>query len=330
LPSNLADQCVTPNSFGGPNIVSTTTARSSITGGCPDRGRSPSAPTPPAVYRDRQSITVGRDTPTISAIAVSKAPARPTAQSEPAEPDRPPPWTIGSSKSARTHHQDAGPAGQQQTYPILPNTHCKVTYDTRHATRDTSRQRQRHPVPVRSPAPRDLALTATTLPLGGTLPQSLSPEALLAVIILGTASTGITFHLTYRIIADGGATNAATVSYLLPAVAVALGAIVLREEIGLRAIIGGCVVLAGVALTRAANKSHARNTSPYQSSATVQDLRFATLAAWRSGHRLTGFALGARVALACGSQPYHGRTGGWCCEDTVEQAGETLVEFVAA
>jgi len=101
------------------------------------------------------------------------------------------------------------------------------------------------------------ALTATTLPLGGVLPEHLSPEILLAVIILGTASTGVTFHLTYRIIADEGATNAATVSYLLPVVAVALGAIVLGEEIGLRVVIGGGVVLAGVALTRAANKTPA-------------------------------------------------------------------------
>jgi hypothetical protein len=42
-------------------------------------------------------------------------------------------------------------------------------------------------------------------------------------VILGVVATGITFRLTYRIIAAEGATNAATVGYLLPVVSVALG-----------------------------------------------------------------------------------------------------------
>src|SRR5215207_6236400 len=59
-------------------------------------------------------------------------------------------------------------------------------------------------------------------------------------------ATGVTFHLTYRIIADEGATNAATVGYLLPVVSVALGAILLGEQVGVRVLIGMAIVLAGV------------------------------------------------------------------------------------
>ncbi|WP_256370991.1 EamA family transporter [Micromonospora sp. KC207] len=47
-----------------------------------------------------------------------------------------------------------------------------------------------------------------------------------------------------------GATNTATIGYLLPVVSVALGAIVLDEELNLRIIAGTVVVLVGVGLTR--------------------------------------------------------------------------------
>jgi drug/metabolite transporter (DMT)-like permease len=64
------------------------------------------------------------------------------------------------------------------------------------------------------------------------------------------AATGVTFHLTYRMIAAEGVTNAATVGYLLPVVSVALGALILNEHIGLRSVAGTAVVLLAVALTR--------------------------------------------------------------------------------
>ncbi|MEU5902872.1 EamA family transporter [Micromonospora sp. NPDC047527] len=71
-------------------------------------------------------------------------------------------------------------------------------------------------------------------------------------------ATGATFHLTYREIAAEGATNTATVGYLLPVVSVALGVIVLDEAFGLRIAIGMVVVLVGVGLTRL----HSRAPAP--------------------------------------------------------------------
>jgi hypothetical protein len=72
----------------------------------------------------------------------------------------------------------------------------------------------------------------------------------LARLMLGGCCTGVTFFLTFRIIADEGATNAAAVGYLLPVVSVALGAVVLNEELSVRIVAGMAVVLAGLALTR--------------------------------------------------------------------------------
>ncbi|MGA8113635.1 MAG: DMT family transporter [Actinocatenispora sp.] len=92
--------------------------------------------------------------------------------------------------------------------------------------------------------------SALGLPFAGLAPVHATPAVLIAVVVLGVVCTGITFHLTYRIIASEGATNAATVGYLLPVVSVALGAVVLHESLGARIVAGMLVVLVGVALTR--------------------------------------------------------------------------------
>ncbi|MDX3779594.1 DMT family transporter [Streptomyces europaeiscabiei] len=98
-------------------------------------------------------------------------------------------------------------------------------------------------------------LTATgwaglALPAGSSLAAGVDLTALAAVTVLGIFGTGITFYLNYRLIADEGATSAATVGYLLPVVSIALGALFLDERVGPRVIAGMVVVLAGVALTR--------------------------------------------------------------------------------
>ena len=78
----------------------------------------------------------------------------------------------------------------------------------------------------------------------------LTLTAVLAVVVLGVFGTGFAFALNYRLIADEGATQAATVGYLLPVVSVLLGALVLDENLHPRVIAGMVVVLGGVALTR--------------------------------------------------------------------------------
>ncbi|MDX3853467.1 DMT family transporter [Streptomyces sp. AK02-01A] len=93
-------------------------------------------------------------------------------------------------------------------------------------------------------------LTMSVLPAAPSASATPTLTAWIAVVVLGICGTGITFHLNSRLIADEGPTAAATVGYLLPVVSVALGAIVLDEELGLRIIAGMAVVLLGVGLTR--------------------------------------------------------------------------------
>ncbi|HEX5597888.1 MAG TPA: DMT family transporter, partial [Micromonosporaceae bacterium] len=94
------------------------------------------------------------------------------------------------------------------------------------------------------------AWSAVGLPVAGPVPVRLNAVAVVAVIILGIFCTGFTFYLNYRLIADEGATTAATVGYLLPVVSVLLGAAVLDEEINLRIVAGMVIVLFGVGMTR--------------------------------------------------------------------------------
>ncbi|MGW0789743.1 EamA family transporter [Streptomyces sp. NPDC002911] len=70
-----------------------------------------------------------------------------------------------------------------------------------------------------------------------------------AAVVLSVFCTAITFHLTYRIINDEGA-SAAVVGYLLPVVSLLLVAVVLSEDIGVRVVLGMAVVLVGVGMTR--------------------------------------------------------------------------------
>ncbi|MGK5671883.1 DMT family transporter [Micromonospora sp. URMC 106] len=112
------------------------------------------------------------------------------------------------------------------------------------------------------------ALTALTLPAGGLEPIEIGPKTLLAVVVLGVVATGATFHLTYRNIAAEGATNTATVSYLLPVVSVALGVVVLDEQFTLRTAVGMLIVLVGVALAR---RHHPASSTPAPAAAPAGD-----------------------------------------------------------
>ncbi|MCX5264806.1 DMT family transporter [Streptomyces sp. NBC_00199] len=93
-------------------------------------------------------------------------------------------------------------------------------------------------------------LSALAVPIGGLEAIDPGPTVLVAAVVLSVCCTAITFHLTYRIINDEGATNAAVVGYLLPVVSVLLGAVVLGEDLSARVVLGMVVVLAGVAMTR--------------------------------------------------------------------------------
>ncbi len=93
---------------------------------------------------------------------------------------------------------------------------------------------------------------AVTAPLaliveGGSL-RPPSGAALGALIWLGIAASGIAPLLFFRLISVWGANRTALVNYLIPMVGVAAGAVVLGEQLELRTLAGGAIVIAGMAV----------------------------------------------------------------------------------
>jgi drug/metabolite transporter (DMT)-like permease len=85
-------------------------------------------------------------------------------------------------------------------------------------------------------------------------PRPLS--SFVAVGLLGIFGTGIACIVTYLIVSDGGATAASIVTYLVPAVAIVLGALVLGESPTTTGIVGVVIVTVGVALSRRTRAEH--------------------------------------------------------------------------
>ena len=92
-------------------------------------------------------------------------------------------------------------------------------------------------------------LLAIVLPLAGLQPIHMRWDAIAALTVLGCLGTGIAYILNYRLITDEG-TTASVVTYLLPIVAVILGAAILNDHITVQIIGGMLIVLIGVAITR--------------------------------------------------------------------------------
>ncbi len=93
------------------------------------------------------------------------------------------------------------------------------------------------------------AFLGMTLPISGSPPQP-TLTAMVAVIILGVLGTGLALVINFMLITTEGPTSASVVTYLLPAVAVALGVLVLAEPVTWSLPIGATLILAGVALVR--------------------------------------------------------------------------------
>jgi drug/metabolite transporter (DMT)-like permease len=90
--------------------------------------------------------------------------------------------------------------------------------------------------------------TVFVLPLGAAQATTFGWEALLSVLYLGVAATGVAYLLYFGLIAGAGASKAVLVTYLVPSLALVYGAVFLDERITLAALLGLALVLAGVAL----------------------------------------------------------------------------------
>jgi len=96
-----------------------------------------------------------------------------------------------------------------------------------------------------------LALTTIVYaPVGiAQLPRQLpSPEVILAVIVLGVVCTALAFMLFFPLIAEVGAVRATVITYVNPAVALALGVALLHEPLTIGIVLGFVLIVAGSVL----------------------------------------------------------------------------------
>ena len=118
-----------------------------------------------------------------------------------------------------------------------------------------------------------LAMTAIVyVPLAALkLPQPIpSPNAILAVVILGVVCTAVAFLLFADLIAEIGPVRATVITYVNPAVAAILGVIVLNETFTVGMAVGFALVILGSALaTRSARRSPAETPSAAQATRAV-------------------------------------------------------------
>jgi drug/metabolite transporter (DMT)-like permease len=89
-----------------------------------------------------------------------------------------------------------------------------------------------------------------TFPLGiASLPHDAPGwKAIASVLALGIAGLSVAYLLYFEIIAGAGASYAVLVTYLVPALALAYGAILLGEPVTASAVVGLLLILLGVAL----------------------------------------------------------------------------------
>lgn len=85
---------------------------------------------------------------------------------------------------------------------------------------------------------------------GAPAPDGLPVQAALALLALGVLGTGVAFLLYFTLIERVGATNAAMVTYVVPLVGLAAGALILSERFGRNVLVGAVVLIAGVYLAQ--------------------------------------------------------------------------------
>lgn len=107
-----------------------------------------------------------------------------------------------------------------------------------------------------------LALTAVVYaPLGAVqLPHAVPPAPVLAsVVVLGAVCTALAFLIFFALIAEVGPLRAQAITYVNPAVALALGVALLGEPFTVGAVVGFGLILLGLLLLATRRRSEARH-----------------------------------------------------------------------
>ena len=95
-----------------------------------------------------------------------------------------------------------------------------------------------------------LVLTPVAVLTTATEGIHLAPHRVAAIVLLGVVGTGLAYVLYYRSVAELGPTTTSLVTYLIPVFAVALGVAVLDETFHVRVVLGGVMIVVGIALVQ--------------------------------------------------------------------------------
>lgn len=109
----------------------------------------------------------------------------------------------------------------------------------------------------------------TGLPTPWSLPEGapvLGPVA--AILALGVVGTGLAFVLQFDIVREVGPTIGATVTYVIPVVAVVLGVLLLGERLTVPEVVGAAIVLASAVVIGRPKQAAAQTASPTSDSST--------------------------------------------------------------
>ena len=97
-------------------------------------------------------------------------------------------------------------------------------------------------------------VAAYVVPLLGGAPPTpladLTPRVLAAIVMLGVLNTFVAYLIFYSIIETLGAGRSSLVTYVIPAVGLLLGALVLDEPVGVRLLVGATLIVGSVAIAR--------------------------------------------------------------------------------
>jgi len=92
------------------------------------------------------------------------------------------------------------------------------------------------------------AVLLVVFPIGGMTPVTVTPAAAAAVLALGIGASGIASLWYFQLVAAIGPANASAVDYLVPVFAVLAGALALGEHVPAALIVGGIIMLGGLAI----------------------------------------------------------------------------------
>lgn len=83
-------------------------------------------------------------------------------------------------------------------------------------------------------------------------------QAVVSITILGVLSTGVGYFLNTQLTEELGSVKTSQVTYVIPVIGVVLGWVLLKETVNAFQIVGGCVALFGIWVTRSRSHRQAR------------------------------------------------------------------------